>query len=77
MSSVYSVQDSKHACQLCGFETSKKTNLKQHQEKVHGGKQFQCQEFEYQATQKANLVRHHKSVHMGQKFQCPDCEYFF
>ena len=75
MSSVSSDQDSKHTCQLCGLETLQKTNLKQLQEAVHEGKQFQCPEFEHQASYKSNLVKHQNSVHMGQKFQCPECEY--
>ena len=75
MSSVSSVKSDKHTCQLCGFQTSQKTQLKVHTQIVHDGRQFQCTECEYQAIQRSSLVIHHKAVHMGQKFQCPECEH--
>ena len=61
MSSVSSAIGEKHTCQLCGYQTFKKTHLKQHAQAVHDGKQFNCPECEYKATRKSNLVSHHKS----------------
>jgi KRAB domain-containing zinc finger protein len=65
MSSVTLANGEKHTCQLCGYQTLKKTHMKLHEQADHDGKKFQCPECEYQATQKNIVVRHQKSVHMG------------
>ena len=67
MSSVTSAIGEKLSCQLCGYQTLKKTHLKLHEQAVHDGKKFQCPECEYQATKKSNLVRHQQFIHMGRK----------
>ena len=63
MSSVSSASGGKHSCQLCGYQTSQKTQLKLHELAVHDGNRFQCPECDYQATQKCRLVKHHQAVH--------------
>ena len=75
MSSVNSAISEKHICQLCGYQTLKKTQLRLHAQALHDGTKFQCQECEYQATQKGHLQTNHKTVHTGQKFQCQECEF--
>ena len=64
MVSVTTAFGEKHTCQLCGYQTLKKTLLNVHEQAVHYGKEVQCSECEYQATKKSSLVRHQKSVHI-------------
>ena len=68
MPSVTFASSAKHTCQLCGYQSFKKTHLKLHAQEVHDGKKFQCPECEYWSTKKGKLVSHQKSVHMGQTF---------
>jgi hypothetical protein len=35
--------DEKQTCQLCGYQTLKKTHLKLHEQEVHDGKKFLLQ----------------------------------
>jgi predicted RNA-binding Zn-ribbon protein involved in translation (DUF1610 family) len=77
MSSVSSAQHDKHTCEICGFQTSQKTQLNLHKKVVHDERQFQCPECVYKLSSRSKLDNHHKSVHMGQKFQCQECEYKF
>ena len=68
MSSVSSASGGKYSCELCGYQTSQKTQLKLHELAVHDGNKFQCPECEYQSSYKASIFSHHRSVHMGQRF---------
>ena len=65
MSSLTSAIGGKHTYQLCGYQTLKKTQLKQHEQAVHDARKLQCPVCEYQATHKGHLEFTHKSVHMG------------
>ena len=58
MSSAPTANGGKHTCQLCGYQTLKKTHLKLHAWKVHNEKPFHCPECDYQATKKCNVVIH-------------------
>ena len=71
MPSVRLAIGEKHTCQLCGYQTLKKTLLELHVQAVHDGKKFQCTECEYQATEKSKLISHQKSVQYGQKIPMP------
>jgi hypothetical protein len=52
----------KYNCQLCGNQTSQKTQLKLHELAGHDGNIFQCTECEFHATQKSRLVKHHQAI---------------
>ena len=68
MSYLTSGEEVNHTCQLCGYQTLRKTHLKLHSQAVHEGWRFQCSGCEYQAT----II---KSFYMNQKSQCPEWEY--
>ena len=52
------IEENKHTCQLCGYQTARKNNLKLHEQAVHEGKKYQCNQCEYQATKKSRLITH-------------------
>ena len=45
------IWEMKHTCQLCGYQTSQKNNLKLHEQAVHEGKKYQCNQCEYRGRQ--------------------------
>ena len=59
MSSVSSANGAKHTCQLCGYKTLQKTQLKLHKQAVHDGGKLQCPGCDHQFCSKGALANHH------------------
>ena len=59
------IEENKHTCELCGYQTSRKNNLKLHEQAIHEGKKYQCYQCDYQTTKKSILVTHQQSLHEG------------
>ena len=66
-----------YGCDICGFRSSLKTNLKQHILSVHEGmRRYKCELCDYKCHKKYNLDQHIASVHDKNKnFQCENCDY--
>ena len=69
------IEEDKHICQLCGYQTAQKNYLKLHEQAVHEGNKYQCNQCEFQATKKSKLVTHQQALHEGMKYQCNRCDY--
>ena len=75
MSSITSAIGGKHTCELCGYQTLKKTHLRLHKQAVHDGGELQCPGCDHQFCSKGALANHHKSINLGQIFQYLECEH--
>jgi len=64
-----------YICQICGYKSSRKANLKLHVRQHSGEKPYQCDECEYR-TGDLNSLRRHKKLHSGEKpYACSLCSY--
>ena len=65
-----------HTCNICQFQTSQKSILKNHIKSVHlKEKDFPCKICDYRATQSGNLSRHVKNVHeKSDNIMCDKCK---
>jgi hypothetical protein len=71
----FSIEENKHTCQLCGYQTSQKKKLKLHEKAIHEGKRFQCNQCDYQTSKKSSFVTHNQAVHMEIIYSCDQCDY--
>jgi hypothetical protein len=62
-------------CRECDYQVTYKSNLTQHQQAIHEGKQYTCRECDYQATYKSNLTQHQRAIHEGKQYPCRECDY--
>ena len=65
---VVSVHEKPFKCNICNFEFSYDSNLKNHIDSVHKGiKEFKCNICEYKTAYKHHLEKHIESNHEGNK----------
>lgn len=62
-----------YACEECGTEFDKLSNLKKHRRTENHWRRFVCQSCKKTFTRKDNLDRHLKKHDNENNYQCPDC----
>ena len=62
-------------CIDCDYITSRKIDLKRHQEAIHKGVKHTCDMCGKHFTDKSNVAQHKKSIHLMQKYDCDLCGY--
>ena len=45
---ISDIEENKHTCQLCGYQTAQKKSFKLHEQAVHERKKYQCNQCEFQ-----------------------------
>ena len=74
--SLYGHRNKKHgaqySCPNCDFQSTRKDNLKKHQESVHKEAKYFCDQCNYQAAQKYSL-KIHKEANMKESIILAIC----
>ncbi|KAL3271209.1 hypothetical protein HHI36_021705 [Cryptolaemus montrouzieri] len=71
------INNEKHKCSQCEYQTIRKGYLAHHVNSVHLGiKNHECSHCDYKTARADNLLRHIKRVHLGIKsHKCTHCDY--
>jgi len=69
------IKSSLYPCSYCSYRSTRKGDLKKHQQYKHEGIRYSCNKCDYKATIQANLRRHKQSTHEGIRYSCNQCDY--
>ena len=68
------LDQTKHKCSKCKFQTKHKVSLKRHNERIHEGiKNHQCLICDARYYERKLLNEHIQAIHEGNKFKCMLC----